>query len=159
MTRRASGLVTSAKDDAMTTAYEASVRLAFWGDSLEPGNLLTSLKLTESVCETKVKGQVLRKPDGTASGSVAKTGRLIYNCDKEFEDQRHDPAAQLERVANVLRPLPDVFFTSNGVEEAELQMSFYYEKTSAGEPDFFVPSDLVALAARHGIRVRITILP
>jgi hypothetical protein len=101
----------------------------------------------------------LKNPDGTASGSVAKTGRLIYNCDKESEKERRDPAAQLERVANVLRPLPQGFFASKGVDEAELQLSFYYRKIMPGEPDFFVPSDVVALVASHAIRVRITVLP
>jgi hypothetical protein len=106
-----------------------------------------------------VKGDVLEKPDGTPSGSVAKTGRLIYNCDKELKDRRHDPAAQLERIANVLRPLPEGFFASNGVEEAELQLSFYYEKSTAGDPDFFIPPEVVAIAARHAIRLRVTVLP
>ena len=142
----------------MTTAYEASVRLALWGDFLE-AELASKLKLTRSFCDVKVKGEVLRKPDGTPSGSVAKTGRLIYNCDKEFTDQRHDPAAQLARIATVLQPLPEGFFSSNGVEEAELQMSFYYEKSIEGVPDFFVPLDIVALATRHAIRLRVTVLP
>jgi len=143
----------------MTTAYEASVRLALWGASLATANLLSALRLTPSFCDTKVKGDVLERPDGTPSGSVAKTGRLIYNCDKELKDRRHDPAAQLERIADALRPLPEGFFASNGVEEAELQLSFYYEKSITDDPDFFIPPEVVLIAARHAIRLRVTILP
>jgi len=143
----------------MTTAYEVSIRLGFWGDSLEPETLIRALGLSPSFCDSKVKGEVLKRPNGTPSGSVAKTGRVIYNCDKELEKQWHSPVAQLERIADVLRPLPQSFFSSNGVEEGELQISVYYNKNVPGEPDFFVPTDLVPLVVLHAIRIRLTVLP
>ena len=143
----------------MTTEYEASVRLGFWGDALEPKALVKALKLAPSFCDTKAKGEALKGPDAKPLGGLAKTGRVIYNCDKELHEQRHDPVAQLERIASVLRPLPGGFFPSHDVAEVELQMSFYYKKKSSGEPDFFVPTDLLSLAVLHGIRFRVTVLP
>ena len=143
----------------MNTQYEASVRLAFWGDTLQPADLARQLKLAPQFCEVRVKGEVLRLHDGTSSGSVAKTGMLIYDHTQLLENERHDPEAELLRIAELLRPLPDAFFVSNSVEQAQLQMFFYHERRGAGEPDFLVPPELLALATRHAIQLRITILP
>jgi hypothetical protein len=143
----------------MTTAYDASIRLVLWGDALQPTDVARQLKLAPQFCETKVKGEVLKRPDGTSTGSVAKTGMLIYNCALELPNKRHDPEAQMVRIADLLRPLPDAFFASNGVQQAQLQMFFYYEKSAPGEPDFFVPLDLMAQAMRHAIQLSVSILP
>lgn len=143
----------------MTTAYDASIRLVLWGDTLEPTDMARQLKLAPQFCETKVKGEVLKRPDGTSTGSSAKTGMLIYSCAQELPNKRHDPEAQMGRIADLLRPLPDAFFASNGVEQAQLQMFFYYEKSAPGEPDFLVPLDLIAQAMRHAIQLSVSILP
>jgi hypothetical protein len=120
----------------MTTAYDTSVRLVLWGDTLQPTDVARQLKLAPSFCEARVKGEVLKRPDGTSTGSVAKTGMLIYNCAHDLPDKRHDPEAQLGRIADVLRPLPDAFFASNGVEQTQLQMFFYYDEERARRTRF-----------------------
>jgi hypothetical protein len=143
----------------MTTEYEASVRLVFWGDLLKPEEMLRELKLTPAFCETKIKGDALTRPDGTSTGSAAKTGRLIYFCVEELPDERHNPETQLAKIAELLSPLPDRFFQSHGVEDAQIQMFFYYEKKAPGEPDFLMPPALVLQAARHAIRLSMSIMP
>lgn len=142
----------------MTTEYEASVRLVCWGDTLQPADLAKQLKIAPAFYLARVKGEPSIKGDGTPSGSVAKTGMLIYSSVRELADKGHDPEAQLSRIADMLRQLPNGFFTAHGVDQAQLQMFFYYERRAAGEPDFFVPPDLLHQLTRHAIEMSVSIL-
>lgn len=60
----------------MTTAYDASVRLVLWGDTLQPADVARRLKLAPSFCEARVKGEVLKRPDGAPTGQRRQDGHV-----------------------------------------------------------------------------------
>jgi hypothetical protein len=117
------------------------------------------LHLDASFYETQLKGEILKRIDGTNSGSLAKTSRLIYTCDRQFPESRRDPETQLKFIAEILKRICDPLTDSYMIENAELQMSFYYEDKLPGDVDFYVPEELFVELKKHNIHMRITILP
>jgi hypothetical protein len=143
----------------MKTEYRLFTRLIFWGSSLAAARLMEVLRLDAALCQAKRKGEPLKRPDGTDTGSVARTGMLIYDPAKQTPQVSHDPDSQLTAVVEALRRIQDPLAATYGVETAELQLSFYYEDKIEGEPDVVIPSELLRLFAQHGIDLRITVLP
>lgn len=140
----------------MATEYEFSARLVFWGDLLDSKRLGSDLKLT--VTQSRTKGELLKLPDGTQSGSVAKTGTLSCECSQDGS-LRREPEAQLLEIAGALKQLAGPVGKTYDVTEAQLQLDVYYGKKTSGVPDFIFPSDLLDLLALHRIALRITVLP
>jgi hypothetical protein len=101
----------------------------------------------------------LIRPDGTETGSVARTGMLIYDAAKQSPQVSHDPDSQFTAVVEALRRIKNPLADTYSVETAELQLSFYYEDRDEGEPDVVIPMELLKLLAHHGIEFRITVLP
>jgi hypothetical protein len=84
---------------------------------------------------------------------------LIYDSAKQSPELSHDPGSQLTAVVEALRQIKDPLANTYGVETAELQLSFYYEDRTEGEPDVVMSTELLRLLAQHGIALRITVLP
>lgn len=144
----------------MKTEYRLFTRLIFWGSSLATTPLIEGLCLDASICQTKRKGEPLKRPDGTETGSVARTGMLIYDAAKQSPQISHDPDSQFTAIVEALRRLEKGRLADTySVETAELQLSFYYEDRAEGEPDVVIPTELLKLLAHHGIGLRITVLP
>jgi hypothetical protein len=140
----------------MATEYEFSARLVFWGDLLDSKRLGNDLGLI--VTQSRTKGEPLRLPDGTQSGSVAKTSTLSCECSQDG-NLRREPESQLLEIAGALRQLAGPVGKMYDVTEAQLQLDVYYGKKISGVPDFIFPSDLLDLLALHKIVLRITVLP
>lgn len=143
----------------MKTEYRFFARLIFWGNSLATTRLIEVLRLDAALCQAKRKGEPLKRPDGTDTGSVARTGMLIYDSAKQSPEVSHDPDSQLTAVVEALRQIKDPLADTYSVEAAELQLSFYYEDRTEGEPDVVMSTELLRLLAQHGIALRITVLP
>jgi len=139
------------------TEYEFSAELVFWGDALDSKRLADDLHLT--VTQSRVKGEPLRRPDGTDSGSVAKTGMLSCECSSQDASLRRDPEGQLRVALGALKRLAGPLRKTYGVADAELQINVYYRDKTGGDPDFMFPSELLDLLVQHRIELRITVLP
>jgi hypothetical protein len=140
----------------MTTEFEFAARLIFWGDALDTKGLAQTLQLTADT--SKAKGQPIKRPDGTDTGSAAKTGMLICELGSQA-DLRRDPEAQLVLALNALRRLTGAIGKTYGAEQAQLQISVYYRAKVNGEADFVFPAGLLELLVTHGIGLSITVLP
>jgi len=141
----------------MTTEYELSADLVFWGDALDWSRLASNLQLTVRLSRTK--GDSLKRPDGTDTGSFAKTGMLSCECSARDSSLRRDPEAQLLVAVGALNRLTGPLGTTYGVAEAEFQVNIYYEDKASGRPDFMFPSELLNLLVQHRIDLRVTVLP
>lgn len=141
----------------MTTEYEFAVLLVFWGDKLDWQQLANDLQL--SVRRHRTMNEPLTRPDGTESGSVAKTGMLTCECSARASDLRRDPEAQLLVAVEALRRLTKPLGATYGVDESELQMNVYYDEKVSGEPDFMFPLELIDLLALHRMKLGVTVLP
>lgn len=141
----------------MATEYEFSARLVFWGDTLDWKRLADDLNLT--VYESKTKGQPLKRADGTDTGSVAKTGRLSWDCSSQQPSLRRDPEGQLVAVLHALKQLAGPVGETYGVAQAELQLNVYYRDVASGEPDFMFPPALLELLVQNQIELGVTVLP
>jgi|SRR5688572_24904180 len=143
----------------MNTEYVIATALVFWGDRLNPYELAEQIKLEKTLCQFTSKGAALLKPDGSDSGSVAKTGRLVYDHGKVVPNERRNPSAQLTGITRILSAISDPLIDNETIDASELQIALYYREREKGEVDFKIPTNLLSLLARHGIEVRITVLP
>jgi hypothetical protein len=139
------------------TEYELSADFVFWGDALDWKRLADDLQLTLRLSRTK--GDPLKRPDGTDTGSVAKTGILSCECSARGSGLRRDPEAQLLAALGALKRLAGSLEVTYGVSEAEFQMNIYYGDKTSGEPDFMIPPELLKILVQHGIDLRVTALP
>jgi hypothetical protein len=140
----------------MTTEYVFSASLVFWGDTLEVKRLADRLQL--SVSDSRTKGVPFKRPDGTESASLPKTGMLCFDLSKPESTLRRDPESQLQVATEALKRLSEPL-AGYGVVEAELQTYVYYNLKASGEPDFFFSPELLGLLLQHRIALRVTVLP
>ena len=143
----------------MKTEFEVSIRIACWGDSLDPFHLADILGLNPSFCKLKCKGDELRRGDGSQTGSFAKTGLLRYTYVSEFPESRRDPETQFKFLTNRLKKLTNSLCDKYKVEAAEVQIFLYYENKLPGDVEFLIPEMLLKELCRHRIQVRVTVLP
>lgn len=143
----------------MKTEFEVSIRIACWGDSLDPFHLANNLGLNPSFCKLRRKGDELRRGDNSQTGSFAKTGLLRYTYVREFPEDKHDPKTQLNFLTDKLENLTDSLFDYFKVQAAEVQIFLFHGKKTDGEVDFLIPEAFLKELCRHKIRIRITVLP
>ena len=139
------------------TEYEFSAELVFWGDALDSKRLANDLSLT--ISQSRAKGEPLKRPDGTDSGSVAKTGMLSCDCGSRDSSLKRDPEGQLRAALGALRRLAGPLGNTYGVADAELQINVYYREKTSGDPDFMFPPELLDLLVQYRIELRLTVLP
>ncbi len=143
----------------MSTEFEVSTRLIFWGDNLDPKHLASDLGLNPSFCSIVNKGDVHRRHSKNVQVSHQKTGRLSYEYCKESPNAKRNPEVQFSFFSDLLAKMPSSLSENYNVDSLELQVSIYYGDVVPGESDFFIPHDLVIELSRHKIRLFITVLP
>jgi len=143
----------------METEFRLSTRLVIWGDALDPNDICDRTATESSQCNIAMKGERVVRPDGSDTGSRAKTSRWMYSCDSQHPEWSHQPARQLGRFEDMLRRIGVSLLSLSGVDAAELQLSIYYGEAKRGEPDFEISPSLLSVLAFHRIGLRITALP
>ena len=136
--------------------YEVSCVFRCWGDKLNVHKLKNDLRLSDNHCLTVIKGEGIGKIGDRFRG-IAKTSQLSYKCLDEFPDWNRLPYKQIEHICNALS---DVTLSSYDAQNAELQISYYYQnKLEDGECALYFDGGIFKILSKNNISLRQTILP
>lgn len=143
----------------MPTEFVVSTRIIFWGDKLDPLQVVDELGLDRDFCWVRKKGDLVKEAESFRDASYAKTGAISYAYDRQHPESCHHPEEQFAFMGTLIGKFPEKFFANFHIEEAQLQVFVYYELKSQGEPDFVFPASLIKGICKHRIDLRVSVLP